>query len=52
MTSPYTKKLDSYKSKETDDQKLWLKLIEDNFVAAVSLQLQVTNLRDPLKLLG
>src|SRR5436305_14309885 len=39
----YTPEFAKFKRSETADQRLWLKLIENNFVAAVSFQLQVTN---------
>src|SRR4051812_2841418 len=39
----YTPEFAKFKRSETADQRLWLKLIENNFVATVSFQLQVTN---------
>src|SRR5437868_3431338 len=39
----YTPELANFNKTATGEQKLWLKLVEYNFVAAVAFQLQVTN---------
>src|SRR5215208_2127821 len=39
----YTPEFASFNKTATGEQKLWLKLVEYNFVAAVAFQLQVTN---------
>src|SRR4051812_47085367 len=41
--SSHTSEFANFKRNATADQKLWLRLIENNFVAAVAFQLQVTN---------